>query len=148
MAVTFSRCKDFKEFQQLLVTPFQSFSVVHVNIRSLRKYWEQFKVLVNEVSSRIDVFVVSESNVPEALWDLFQLSGYNSFWFSRQYSTGEGLVVYVKREWLVSRQEVAFNYVECIFLKIENSCHSLSLLACYRPRPKASGNFFRNSRRS
>lgn len=117
MAVTFNRCKDFKEFQQLLVTPFQSFSVLHVNIRSLRKYWEQFKVLVNEVSSRIDVFVVSESNVPEALWDLFQLSGYNSFWFSRQYSTGGGLVVYVKREWLVSRQEVAFNYVECIFFK-------------------------------
>lgn len=75
MAVTFNRCKDFKEFEQLLETPFQSFSVVHVNIRSLRKYWEQFKVLVIEVSSRIDVFVVSESNVPEALWDLFSCLG-------------------------------------------------------------------------
>lgn len=141
MAVTFNRCKDFKEFEQLLVTPFQSFSVVHVNIRSLRKYWDQFKVLVNEVLSRIDVFVVSESNVPEALWDLFQLPGYNSFWFSRQYSSGGGLVVYVKKEWVVSRHEVAFNYVECIFLKIENSCHSLSLLACYRPPSKSVRQF-------
>lgn len=141
MAVSFNKCENFDEFEQLLTTPFLSFTVLHVNIRSLRKHWEHFRVLVNKASSRIDVFVLTESYAPEATRSLFNLSGYNSFWFSRQLSIGGGVVIYVKNEWLVSRQDVTFNYAECILLKIESSNHSLGLLACYRPPSKSIRQF-------
>lgn len=141
MAVSFEKCDNFAEFKRLIVTPFRAFSVVHVNIRSLRKHWELFKVLVNEVLSRIDVFVLTESNVPEELRDLFQLSGYSPFWYSRPFSLGGGIVVYVKSEWSVTRLDVTLSYAECICLKIENTSHSVGLFACYRPPSRSVRQF-------
>lgn len=95
MAVSFNKCDNFVELKQLLTTPFKSFAVLHINIRR-RKRWEHFRVLVNKVSSRIDVFVLTESYVPEAMRNLFSLSGYNSFWFSRELSIGGGIVIYLR----------------------------------------------------
>lgn len=50
---------------------------IHVNIRNLRKHWDQFKVMVYRILSRIDAFVLTESNMSESLRDFFQLPGYN-----------------------------------------------------------------------
>lgn len=50
-------------------------------------------------------------------------------------------MIYVRNEWLVSRQEVTFNYAECILLKLESSKHSLGLLACYRLPSKSIRQF-------
>lgn len=141
MAATFDKCVNFQEFERLIETPHPAFSVVHVNVRSLRKHWELFKVTVNKVLSRIDVFVLTESNIPEELRNLFQLSGYNSFWYSRQFSLGGGIVVYVKNVWSVTRLGVALSYAECVCLKLENSLHSVGILACYRPPSKSVRQF-------
>lgn len=72
MAVSFNKCANFNEFEQLLTTPFKSVTVFHINIRSLRKHWEHFRVLVNKVSSRVDVFVLTESYVPEDTRNIFR----------------------------------------------------------------------------
>lgn len=141
MSTNFQECGDFKVFKQGLNIKSQLFLVLHVNIRSIRKYWSLFNLLVKDVTANTDIFVLTETNVSEDWWDLFKLAGYNSFWFSRSNVGGGGIAVFIKNKWLVSKLDISFSHAETIALKIENSNFIIFILACYRPPSQSVRSF-------
>lgn len=60
-----------------------SFSVIHINIRSIRKYWDQFLVDVADVLALVDAFVLSEINVQDDMLSQFRLPNYHEHFFTR-----------------------------------------------------------------
>lgn len=65
---------DFGTFCQVL-GPVSDFSVTifHVNIRSVRKHWDEFRALINDLTPPADVFVLTEINISALQCNQFTL---------------------------------------------------------------------------
>lgn len=109
------------------------FTVVHTNIRSLRKHWDEFKITVSSTSPSVDVFVLTEVNIDSSMKSNFPLTGYRSSWLTREGRKGGGIAVFIREGWLTSTVPTSFQHAEAIALKVENQRISLTLVALYRP---------------
>lgn len=129
-----AQLSSFSDFSSFFVrsTP-STFSVVHVNIRSLRKYWSEFEIIVASVQHIVDVFVLTEINVHEDALEQFSLTGYAGFFRPRANSRGGGIAVYVRSAWAASRFNAVFDCSECLALTIDSGSCAVVLLAFYRP---------------
>lgn len=125
---------DCGSFHQVLgPTSEYSFTIIHVNIRSLRKHWEQFRVLVSDFNPPIDVFVLTEISISSSQGNQFVLNGYNELFHTRERSRGGGIAIYVKEKWLSTSLNVSFSHAESLAISISQSGFSLYLLTIYRP---------------
>lgn len=111
------------------------------NIRSIRKYWHFFRLIGGALESLVDVFVLTEIDVPDSSLSLLCLTGYEELFRTRQNGRGGGLAVFLKGRWIVSEVNTSFTSVECIGLKIDTSKCSVTILALYRP-PSMNVLFF------
>lgn len=117
------------------------FSVVHVNIRSIRKHWAEFEVTSRAIASSVDVFVLTEINIPSFATDQFSLPGYRGTFYTRDMGHGGGIAVFVSDKWSFSNISLTFAQAEFIALSVENSINSICLLAMYRPPSTNIGSF-------
>lgn len=61
---SFSQYADFTSFSDTLASSSTDrFAVVHVNIRIIRKYWDEFKVISTKSCDHVDAFILTEINV-------------------------------------------------------------------------------------
>lgn len=147
MAFTFSDCQDLTSISCHFDSTVSGFTLFHTNIRSVRKYWDQFCIVTNSMKDLADVWVLTEVNVPSTSVDHFSLPGYREFFHTRSGRTGGGIAIFVKESWVTELLTVTFVHAECIALKISNSLYSVTLLAVYRP-PSASVTSFLEELRS
>lgn len=132
--MNFARVSDFHSLRNFFEDSLDtSCTVVHVNIRSLRKHWNEFKVICSNINNSVDVFVLSEINIAAEMTSQFSMSGYNSTFTTRPCGRGGGIAVYVRDNWSVNNLTVTFNHAECIALNITNELSSICFLAIYRP---------------
>lgn len=68
-----------------------SFTLFHVNIRSIRKHWDEFQLVINPILSSADGFVLTEINIHNEDVCLFSLSGFKSTFFTRDKKCGGGI---------------------------------------------------------
>lgn len=147
MAFTFSDCQDLSSISCHFESTASGFTLFHTNIRSVRKYWDQFCIVANSLKNPADVWVLTEVNVPSISVDQFSLPGYREFFRTRSGRTGGGIAVFVKESWVTELLNVTFAHAECVALKISNSLYSVTLLAVYRP-PSDSVTSFLDELRS
>ncbi|CAN7975892.1 unnamed protein product [Ixodes persulcatus] len=130
---------DYQHFPDLssLINFFPSgnstLTIVHVNIRSIRKYWDEFQIITQNVKHIVDVFVLTEINVHDIFQGPFTLSGYQSFFNTRDSCRGGGIAIYVQDKWYCTELKLSFTQAEYLTIKICNSYITVSLLALYRP---------------
>lgn len=130
---------DFPSLLDFLLPSVGALTVLHVNIRSIRKHWNEFQTIVGEVHGTVDVFVLTEINVRDVdiSQDQFSLLGFEAFFFTRTQSRGGGIAIYVRDDWSTADIVVPFEHAECISLKLFNNTYGIALMAFYRP---PSGN--------
>lgn len=134
MTVQFSTYDDLSSFtNSSLRSPAVSFTVLHVNIRSIRKYWDEFCALVNNEDSVFDAYVLTEINIPGASADIFSLPEHESYFFTRENGRGGGIAVFINHTWSATVLPISFAHAESVVLSVENSNFSISLFAVYRP---------------
>lgn len=134
MTVNFFDCADFYSFKNTLsVTKDVSFTLVHVNIRSIRKHWDQFRIIVDNIQDVVDAFVLTEINISSDEVGQFGLNGFNNFFFTRHQCRGGGIGVYIRDMWAVAAINVSFMHAESVVLTIQQADYSLNLLSIYRP---------------
>lgn len=76
MEERFFKCPDLSSFREVLCPHSgEAITLLHVNIRSLRKYWDQFSALVKNSCTDFDVLVLTEINVDDNLCDTFFFLG-------------------------------------------------------------------------
>lgn len=108
-------------------------TIVHVNIRSIKKYWDEFQVVIRNIKHIVDVFVLTEINIHDTYKELYSLCGYRSFFSTRDSSRGGGIAIYVKERWSCAELKFSFNHAEYLSIKMCDSQISTLVLAFYRP---------------
>lgn len=144
MDTSFSEYSDFSSFlSTVAVADRMSFTALHVNIRSIRKYWDQFKITTLSVSTAVDAFILTEINISDAQKDQFSLPGFNNFFFTRECGRGGGVAVFLKQAWSAVPMNISFPYAESVVLNIDHAGCSITLLSIYRP-PSNNVSLFMN----
>lgn len=144
MDTSFSEYSDFSSFlSTVAVADRMSFTALHVNIRGIRKYWNQFKITTLSVSTAVDAFILTEINISDAQKDQFSLPGFNNFFFTRECGRGGGVAVFLKQAWSAVPMNISFAYAESVVLNIDHAGCSITLLSIYRP-PSNNISLFMN----
>lgn len=134
---------DFSTFIDSFPPSASSLTVLHVNIRSIRKYWDEFQLIVGATDTVVDIFVLTEVNVRDVgvSQGQFSLPGFEAFFLTRNSSRGGGIAVYVKNTWSASTIDITLEHAECLTLKLCKNNFVVSLLAVYRPPSENVRNF-------
>ena len=108
-------------------------SILHLNIRSICKHWNQLKAALQLQIGKFDVLILSEIGV-QTVDDYYNLDGYNSFSKTRNSQRGGGILLFIKENIHFEIKDSAYCHFEniCGVLTVENSIKIL-LLAVYRP---------------
>ena len=113
----------------------KGFSILTLNIRSLRKNHEDLKSLISDFNTKIDILVITETWNTEDFH--FKIEGYKTpYNLNRQNKKGGGISIYVSHEIqsiLLSEYTHIDEHIECMCIEANNNI----LIATYRP---PSGN--------
>ena len=75
--------KAYKNFSHTKYLCYQSFSIIYLNIRSLRKNFDQLIVSLNDILENIDVIILVETNISDEENDLYKINGFKSDFLNR-----------------------------------------------------------------
>lgn len=142
--VNFKKFDNVEECEQkLLISSKENFNVIHINIRSLRKHWNTLQGYLVSILKYLDVLVLTEVNVKEDEITLYSLDNFDSYSRCRLNGNGGGILVFVRRVFVVERLFYELEECEHLCLKIQNvSCNFDYILSCiYRP-PSRNLNVF------
>lgn len=121
----------------------QSLSVIHLNIRSLRKHWNELSVVLKEIKGTFDILVLSEISVTE-VDDVYTLEGYNVHCYTRQEKVGGGILLFYKNDMKFISNNCKFDCSENLTGEIILSNNvRIFFSAFYRP-PNTSKSRFVN----
>ena len=117
-----------------------AFSVLHLNIGSMKKNFKNFKEFLKNVSVSFSAICLSETwceSQDESQNSNYILSGYNFFYQYRQYRRGGGVCLFVKESFYCkTRQDLSINCdaIESLCLEIINEkSKNIILNLTYRP---------------
>lgn len=134
MDIEFTEQPNFSSLHNTLcISRNGSFTVVHVNIRSIRKYWDQFQIITASVQNVVDVFVLTEIAVTREQFEQFKLPGYKALFFTRPAGRGGGIAVFVKQLWAIVELPISFCHAEVVAVSLDQAEFSITLIAIYRP---------------
>lgn len=90
-------CLDYRKITEKTVN---KFSIFHNNIRSLQKNFENFQVLMQQISNSFDCIVLTETFI---LYDteLYNFNGYDLIYSDGQFNRNDGIVIYIKKHVLI-----------------------------------------------
>lgn len=116
-------------------------TLIHLNIRSIKKHFDQFIAYVLDVLDSIDFLVLSEINLSNEDYDIyentFNIEGFNRICRCRTTGRGGGLLVFYKE--CLDVTLVESNFTSCEHLCFElalSSHHKYKFLLIYRPPDK------------
>ena len=125
-----------------------SFPIFHLNVRSLRKHLEDFKLLVREMQCSIKLFCLTETWLKDQELtenSNFQIEGYNTVHLERKDTNGGGVIIYIKNDVNYKiRTDLTTSDADIEFLTIEiinESSKNFLVSCCYRP-PKGNNRRF------
>lgn len=74
--------------------------ILHLNIRSARKNFNEFLVYLKNLRSKIcfQIIVLTEMNIYENEVDMFTIKGYNMYYNLRRHGKGGGVAIYVQED--------------------------------------------------
>ena len=130
---TFDNIEEFKKHKwnnnEILL------QILSLNIRSLRKNWDTFLVILEESDTCWDLILISEINIKNNETMFYNLNDYTAVWKTREETKrGGGLVMFVKNTYLDSMTNKISNIEgnEMIELVIEKSNKKFVFIGVYR----------------
>jgi Reverse transcriptase (RNA-dependent DNA polymerase) len=116
-------------------------SVLHLNVRSIYKHWNQLKAALQLQIGKFDILILTEIGV-QTVDEYYSLDGYNSFSKTRSRQRGGGILIFIKENINFEIKASASCHFEniCGILTVENSI-KIFLLAVYRPPSNSKSEF-------
>ncbi|KAL0893100.1 hypothetical protein ABMA27_014739 [Loxostege sticticalis] len=108
-------------------------TVMHVNIRSLSKYFANLLQSINNVKSSLDIIVITEAGISDSVKKVYEIDGYRMYTNLRNYKKGGGIIVYVSSKLKFELINSCIPYCESIIGLIVHQCSEILLYALYRP---------------
>lgn len=121
-----------------------SFTILHVNIRSIQKNFVNLELLLASLDIQFSCIVLSETWLSQnSFYNDYKLDGYNFFNCSRAERTGGGVCVYIASKFWTREREVRLARSEAVMLEVfHGSSRLLVLLGVYRAPGGELPHFF------
>jgi hypothetical protein len=115
--------------------------ILHLNIRSIRKNWNELCVVLQNHKGKYDVLVLTEISIYDER-DNCIIEGYRSCIRARQGRRGGGIAIFIKETWSFEEDKIIqSNEYEGVSLSLNRNNVSFALLAIYRPPNKNKSIF-------
>lgn len=120
----FKNTQDFKKFHTN-----SSLNIISQNIRSIRKNFDSFTVLLQDLDSHFDIIILSECWTDNSYTDI-NLPGYSTFHTTTKLNQNDGIVIFVTESLNPCISEINLTEANCIKISLGSD---LSVFAIYRP---------------
>lgn len=120
--------------------------IVHLNIRSLRKHWEEFNIHLKEHLGTIDVIILTEISIHENENPLYKIEGYASEFYNRVNIKGGGIAIYVKNDIqysILRKEQNSISMHESMYCVLNFKGDKINILVIYRPPDTNKDKFLR-----
>lgn len=127
-----------------LISSNQNCTIIHFNIRSLKKHFEELEAFLEMYKHRFDVVVCSET------WDIgdakaYQLKGYTTIYNHGRVNQNDGVVVFIRNAIQFSHMVDQIGEVNALCIKVmEPVGNSSTIVAIYRPHTVDVKEFVQN----
>lgn len=115
--------------------------IAHLNIRSLRKNFNELQIFVNNCTEEIGILLLTEVNIKENELALYHIKGYNIFANTRENKRGGGVLIYVKEYLMFNASKTLTSSLEGLHGKLTADHSTINIIAVYRP-PKTNKLLF------
>ena len=115
-----------------------TFSVIHLNARSIKNKFDEIKNIVLNSNSEWDVVCISETWLKDDIIEFYNINGYNMYATFRKRTEGGGTLIYVRNKYEVKERkdlecpQLETNYVQ-IQLELLSGHKSIIVGEIYRP---------------
>lgn len=109
--------------------------IIHFNIRSIRKHFDELSLILQESPINFDVIILSETQLTNTNINLYNIDGYTTFHFSNKITRFDGMSILIKN-W--DYDDLSITKVEqitqanCVKMEIKLKSESFTILAVYR----------------
>lgn len=119
----------------------ESLHILHLNICSLRKHFNELLTLTKNCLDNIDIICLTEVNVKKYELCLYNIEGFNLYSKTREKQRGGGIVIYVKENITFKTYNTAGSYCELLHGCLQAGRYESDIIVCYRP-PKTDKPLF------
>jgi len=106
---------------------------VYLNIRSLRKNFDNLLVTINPIIKTIDLIILVETNITNEENSLYQIEGFVSEFKNREKRRGGGIALYINKNTNYEIKHPTTTTFETLLLNINTNNTTIPIVAVYRP---------------
>lgn len=130
--ITTNICYDTLKLQTDLSQQQVSFNILHMNIRSIRKNFDEFIVYLDSIKQcNINLIVLTETWITNNI-NSYTIQGYDLYYNEAKFNQNDGVVVYVKNNFPYEVKNIFFTEVGIINIKIKVANTILNVINIYR----------------
>lgn len=106
-------------------------NIIHLNIRSIKKNFDNLMVLLESLIATFEIIVLSETwNITST--EHFNIQGYNIYYSGGNHNQNDGVIIYVKQQYLPNFTTIKFTENTFTNLLIEINNVTFNITAVYR----------------
>lgn len=122
---------------------FSNFKLLHNNIRSINKNFDEFKTYIQQFDFDFECLVLTETwEIPDP--ELYQINGYNLIYNNGNYNQNDGTVIYVKSDIEFCFDIITLGDNKLIEVKASFQDKKIIILCFYRPPSSCPHEFNKN----
>lgn len=132
-------CHDLNEIEDLLIEKNGVF-IMHLNIRSLNKNFDELKIFIESLKPSPDVVICTETH-KIVLPALFELESFNLFYVDSEINKCDGTCIYVSSKLKHQSTSKSINRINAILTEIDLGHEKLLLTSLYKSHCVAINEF-------
>ncbi|KAG7299269.1 hypothetical protein JYU34_017830 [Plutella xylostella] len=94
----YNRFVDTKLWTTHLNGTQNSLNIIHINIRSMRKNFNAFLILISQCQKKLDLIILTEINIKKEELPMYRMDDFDMYSNTREIKRGGGILIYAKKE--------------------------------------------------
>lgn len=107
-------------------------NIIHMNIRSIKKNFDEFIYYLNNCKTKFEIIILSETWISEDSEFVFNIEGYSVVNRNNRFTRSDGLCVFVRKDIDFQNIDVKLDNVNSIIIKFNFNNSFYQLMALYR----------------
>lgn len=131
--IIYSKYESTKHWINYITHTENKLNIIHMNICSLRKHFNEFIVLIKDCLPKLELICLTEINIKEEEVFNYEINGYCSYYLTRPERRGGGIMIYVHENMVFEILKKSNLYCELIHGQIVTKRKKIDIIITYRP---------------
>lgn len=144
--ITYTKYETLNEWNKYTNTCKTNLHIIHMNVNSLRKHYNELLVILHGSINVIDVICLTEINIKQSEANMYVIPGFTMYTKTRECRRGGGIAVYVRNEYIFQEISTKTSACELVHGFFSNGTYTAHLVVVYRPPHLNKYNFINELR--